>query len=84
MILKGFISYCQKRSHRFELKTTKTKAQKGQLVIEYVLLLALVTMFASQVVQLLIGQGGTPEEQGFVVRKWAAVIQTIATDLIDN
>lgn len=60
------------------------KGQEGQLIIEYVLLLTVVTVLASQLISLMIGQGATPDEQGLVVRKWSDVINAIAADLIDN
>ena len=60
------------------------KGQEGQLVIEYVLLLFLVTVFAGQVVRLLIGQGSSADEQGMIVRKWVSIVYAIANDMIDN
>jgi uncharacterized protein (UPF0333 family) len=62
----------------------KKQAQKGQLVFEYVLLLTVVTLLASQIIRLMIGQGATPDEQGLVVQKWSSVITSIAADIIDN
>lgn len=62
----------------------KKEAQKGQLVIEYVLLLTVVSLLASQIIRLMIGQGATPDEQGLVVQKWSSVITSIAADIIDN
>lgn len=83
----SFWVQCQ-NPRSFELINSKLKskkeAQKGQLVIEYVLLLTVVTLLASQIIRLMIGQGATPDEQGLVVQNWSSVITSIAADIIDN
>lgn len=58
--------------------------QKGQLIIEYVLLLTVVTVLATAIIRLLIGQGATPGEQGLIVQKWSSIVNAISADLIDN
>ncbi len=65
-------------------KKSVKDGQEGQLIIEYVLLLTVVTLLASQIIGLMIGQGATADEQGLVIRKWSSVINAIAADLIDN
>jgi uncharacterized protein (UPF0333 family) len=84
----GIIDKCQKRFFKpiSKLKPNKqkTKAQKGQLVIEYVLLLTVVTVLATSVIRLLIGQGATQDEQGLVVQKWSVIVNAISADMIDN
>lgn len=62
----------------------KLKKQEGQLVLEYVLLLATVTLLGTLVLRLLIGEGGQGGESGLILQKWTAVIQTIASEVIDN
>lgn len=79
----SFLAHCQNQDS-LSLKKKKREAQRGQLIIEYVLLLTVVTFLASQIISLMIGQGATPDEQGIVVQKWSAVITAIAADIIDN
>ncbi len=82
---KGFLSkVCVKPHGLAKVNTCARKSQQGQLVIEYVLLLTVVTVLASQIIRLMIGQGATPDEQGMVVQKWSSVINAIAADIIDN
>lgn len=62
------------------------KKQRGQLVIEYVLLLAMVTTIGMLFITLMIGRGGvgpggTP---GLIVQQWMALVNAVANDLPDN
>ncbi len=58
--------------------------QKGQLIIEYVLLLTVVTVLAATLIRVMVGQSDDPTSQGLIVRKWTQVISAIASDVIDN
>lgn len=74
------------KSFKLSLNVKKLciKSQQGQLVIEYVLLLTVVTVLAGTLISVMIGQGDTPAEQGLIVRKWSQVVQAIAEDIIDK
>ncbi len=57
--------------HRF-------KNRSGQVVIEYILLLVLVTGLGAVIVKGLVSRSG--DEPGLLVAKWHSIIKTIAED----
>lgn len=57
------------------------KSQKGQIVVEYVLLLSIAVSIALVVISLLIKRDkDDPENSGALIRKWQQMQETIATD----
>ena len=58
--------------------------QKGQLVIEYILLLMVVTLMATMLTRLLIGQAGPDGDKGLIIQKWQMIVDTISLDIIDR
>ncbi|MCO5113747.1 MAG: hypothetical protein M9899_06190 [Bdellovibrionaceae bacterium] len=64
----------------------RLQGQRGQLVIEYVLLLAMVTTIGMLLITLMVGrggvgQGGTP---GLIVQQWMALVNAVVSDMPDN
>jgi len=57
------------------------KSQKGQIVVEYVLLLSIAVSIALVVISLLIKRDkDDPENSGALIRKWQQMQEAIATD----
>ncbi|HAG92087.1 MAG TPA: hypothetical protein DCL41_09455 [Bdellovibrionales bacterium] len=57
------------------------KSQKGQVVIEYVLLLMIGVGIAALFTSLMVSR--SPETPGFLIVKWTQIIQTIGQDYPD-
>lgn len=58
-------------------KRPNLKSQKGQVVVEYVLLLIVLVSVASILVKGLVGRTGEP---GVVIQTWSGLLTTIAQD----
>jgi hypothetical protein len=56
--------------------------QRGQIVVEYVLLLVIGVSLAMIITGTMVSRN--PENPGFVVRKWLAIIKTIGEDPADD
>lgn len=56
--------------------------QRGQIVVEYVLLLVIGVSLAMIITGTMVSRN--PENPGFVVRKWLAIIKTIGEDTADD
>ncbi len=54
------------------------KKNSGQVVIEYVLLLVIVTSLGAIIIRDLVSRN--PDEPGLLVAKWHSIIKTIAED----
>ena len=72
------------KSQRPNPDLKKNQNQKGQLVIEYVLLLMVVALVATLLTNLLIGRGGLKGQKGLVIQKWQIIVRTIVSDIIDE
>lgn len=83
ILSKSFFGQSQKTFNINQKAKSKTD-EKGQLIIEYVLLLTMVTVLAGTLISGMIGQSDDPASQGLIVRKWSQVVQAIASDVIDN
>lgn len=83
ILSKSFFGQSQKAFNINQKAKSKTD-EKGQLIIEYVLLLTMVTVLAGILISGMIGQSDDPASQGLIVRKWSQVVQAIASDVIDN
>ena len=60
----------------------RLKNSKGQVVVEYVLLLVIAVGVAFIITTTLVSRN--PESPGFLMTKWRAIIETIAADNTDN
>lgn len=56
----------------------------GQIVIEYVLLLAVSVTAATVLTSLIVKRDQNPANQGFVIRIWSGILQKIGADLPEN
>ncbi len=62
--------------------STRESSQKGQIVVEYVLLLSIaVTIAAIIVSQLIHRDKDNPENSGALIRKWQQMQDTISKDV---
>ena len=52
----------------------------GQVVIEYVLLLVVVSSLGAIIIRDLVSRKATPEESGILVAKWHSILRVIAED----
>ncbi len=64
------------------LKLDSLQNVKGQIAVEYILLVSLSASLAVLVVSLLASRN--PENPGLIVGKWRQIIEAIATDKIDR
>ena len=64
------------------LKLDSIRNAKGQIAVEYILLVSLSASLAVLVVSLLASRN--PESPGLIVGKWRQIIETIATDKIEQ
>ena len=82
--IKGKI---QKRSNRYQslahTKLYQKNQQKGQVLIEYILLISIVIIIARVLMEGLVfrGQG---DDEGIVIKSWKEVSKTIAEDSADE
>lgn len=56
--------------------------QRGQIIVEYVLLLAIAVMIAVVVTKTLIGRD--PGNEGFIIKGWEVLIEQIGADHADH
>jgi hypothetical protein len=64
------------------LKLDNLLNAKGQIAVEYILLVSLSASLAVLIVSLLASRN--PESPGLIVGKWRSIIEVIATDKIDQ
>lgn len=67
------------RSHGASLKKSLLSSSRGQVVIEYILLLVVAATLAALIVRGLANRD--PDNPGLVVEKWLAIQQEIGNDL---
>lgn len=58
------------------------QSQRGQIVVEYVLLLVIGVSLAMIITSTMVSRN--PENPGFVVRKWLSIITVIGKDTADD
>ena len=58
------------------------RSQRGQIVVEYVLLLIIGVTVAIIITSTMVSRN--PESPGFLVKKWLDIIQTIGADTADD
>lgn len=56
--------------------------QRGQIVLEYVLILVAAVAIAVMLTRLIVSRD--PDSSGFLVKKWHEILQFIATDRPDD
>jgi uncharacterized protein (UPF0333 family) len=56
--------------------------QRGQIVVEYVLLMVVGVALAALITTMMVSRN--PESPGFLVRKWFEIIRTIGADTADD
>ncbi|MCB0343312.1 MAG: hypothetical protein H6626_08020 [Pseudobdellovibrionaceae bacterium] len=56
---------------------------RGQIVVEYVLLLMVGVSLALIITRLVVSRNPDPDDQGFLIKTWSAIIQTIGDDTAD-
>lgn len=80
------MTFLKTSSNAPRCQSVKAKAQRGQLVLEYVLLLAMVTTIGMLFITLLVGRGGVGPggTRGLIVQQWMAIVDAVANDMPDN
>lgn len=71
----------------FSLSKTKTpigQRNSGQIVVEYVLLLAVAVIIAAVITNGLVSRNPDPQQMGSLTRKWQQILQTIGNDWADS
>lgn len=64
------------------MKRLVYKNNRGQLIVEYVLLLSIAAVVAGIVVSKLASR--SPDEPGAIITGWSKVIQSIGSDQVDE
>lgn len=55
--------------------------QKGQIVLEYVLILVVTVSLASIIVSSMVKRSANEDERGFIINSWGQLIDVIASDV---
>mgnify|MGYP006872383159 CR=1 FL=1 len=64
------------------MKSLVYKNNRGQLIVEYVLLLSIAAVVSAIVVSKLASRD--PDSPGAIVSGWSKVVQSIGTDVVDD
>lgn len=64
------------------MKTKSLKSNRGQVVVEYVLLLVIAVAVAALITRELVKRD--PENPGILINKWDQILKTIGEDLPDK
>ena len=75
--IESYESHHQKHPQRHRPATRRTR-ERGQVVVEYVLLLVILVSIATALVRGLVGQGGN---SGSVIVAWVGIMREIAKDM---
>lgn len=57
--------------------------QRGQVIVEYLLIMVLMVAIAATLTKRLVGRGDDASNQGVIVRSWSRIIKAIGNDLPD-
>lgn len=57
--------------------------KRGQVVVEYLLIMVLMVAIAATLTKQLVGRGDDEDKQGHIVRGWSKIIKAIGNDLPD-
>tara|TARA_B100000749_G_scaffold280887_1_gene279928 strand:+ start:175226 stop:175444 length:219 start_codon:yes stop_codon:yes gene_type:complete len=66
----------------FSFRNLPLSNQKGQIVVEYVLLLVVLLSLALVIVDMSIDRA--PGDEGFVIKVWMDIVETISADYPDT
>lgn len=64
------------------MKTSTLKNKRGQVIVEYVLLLVIAVAVAALITKELVRRD--PDNPGILVQKWDDILKTIGSDLPDK
>ena len=67
------------QSNTSQVSSSEIK-QRGQIVIEYVLILIVVVSMAVIVVDGFVKRSNNPDDQGFIIRAWSQLLFVIGSD----
>lgn len=56
---------------------------RGQVVVEYLLIMVLMVAIAAGLTKKLVGRGDDDASQGMIIKSWARMIKVIGNDLPD-
>lgn len=62
----------------------KYRNQKGQVIVEYILLMVIVVAIASLLITQVVSRSSDSDKQGFLIKKWDQMIRVIGSDLPDK
>jgi hypothetical protein len=83
MATMNFLSFgCPRKKPNGNLRARQNVSESGQIIVEYVLLLAVAVSLAILIVSTLIGRD--PGNEGFVIKSWQILIEQIGTDQADD
>ena len=57
--------------------------RRGQVIVEYLLIMVLMVAIASTLTKQLVGRGDDDSTQGLIVKSWSRIIKAIGNDLPD-
>lgn len=57
--------------------------KRGQVIIEYLLIMVLMVAIASTLTKKLVGRSDNSQDQGMIIRSWSRIIKAIGNDLPD-
>lgn len=60
----------------------RIKNNRGQVIIEYVLLLIIVVSIAAIIIKGVVSRD--PSEAGFLIKAWNELVETIGNDCVDS
>lgn len=60
----------------------RLRRDRGQILIEYVLLLILVVTLATLITKLVVSRA--PGEEGFIIKSWQRMLEAIGNDIMDK
>ncbi len=61
----------------------RLQKNSGQIIIEYILLMALVVSLAAALTKGLVGRADSGSGQGVIIKTWNSIIKAIGNDLPD-
>ena len=67
-----------------QTKIHQKKNQKGQILLEYILLIVIVVAIAQTLMSGLIRRSSNKEDQGAIIKAWIEVSEVIAEDYADE
>lgn len=59
------------------------RSQRGQVIVEYLLIMVLMVAIAATLTKRLVGRGDSDDQKGVIVKSWSRIIKAIGNDLPD-